>query len=66
MHGIRNGLHRWFAVGLIADGPKGHAKQGAAAEFDMIRLRRIDIIQPDGTIKKPSEDTGGWLPGQMA
>jgi hypothetical protein len=61
VHGTRNGLLRWFAVGLIADGPKEQAKQGEAAEFDMIRLRRIDIIQPDGTIKQPAEDTG-WLP----
>jgi hypothetical protein len=62
VHGIRNNIHRWFAVGLIADGPKGQGKKGEAAEFDMIRLRRIDIVQPDGTIKQPAEDTG-WLPG---
>jgi hypothetical protein len=62
VHGTRNGLHRWFAVALIAEGPKEQAKQGDAAEFDMIRLRRIDIIQPDGTIKQPTEVTG-WLPG---
>jgi hypothetical protein len=61
VHGTRNSLHRWFAVGLIADGPKEQAKQGAAAEFDMIRVRRINIIQPDGTIRQPAEDTG-WLP----
>jgi hypothetical protein len=28
----------------------------------MIRLRRIDIIQPDGTIKEGMQGTGGWLP----
>jgi hypothetical protein len=71
VHGDRNGLHRWFAVGLIAAGPKERgeeadtfdmAKQGEAAEFDMIRLRRIDNILPDGTITRPADDTG-WLPG---
>lgn len=61
-HGTRNGLHRWFAVGLIAQGPSEHNKQGIAAEFDMIRLSRIDSIQPDGTITQPTEDKGGWLP----
>jgi hypothetical protein len=61
VHGTRKGLHRWFAVGLIAEGPKEQAKQGAAAEFDMIRLRRIDIIQPDGTIRQPIA-AGDWLP----
>jgi hypothetical protein len=64
VHGVRNGLHRWFAVGVITAGPKEEKKQGLAAEFDMIRLRRIDIIQPDGTIKPPADDTGGWLPTQ--
>jgi hypothetical protein len=58
VHGIRKGVHRWFPVGLIAEGPREQKKQGAAAEFDMIRLRRIDIIQPDGTIVQPAEDTG--------
>jgi len=62
VHGTRKGLLRWFAVGLIAEGPKEHAKQGASSGFDMIRLRRIDIIQPDGTIRQPTSDTG-WLPG---
>ena len=62
VHGDRNGLHRWFPVGLIHAGPKEQQKQGEAAAFDMIRLRRIDIIQPDGTIKRPAENIG-WLPG---
>lgn len=61
VHGTRNGLHRWFAVGLIAEGPREQAKQGTASEFDIIRLRRIDIIQPDGTIKESMQGTGGWL-----
>lgn len=62
VHGNRNGLHRWFPVGIIAEGPREDKKQGDLAEFDMIRLRRIDIIQPDGTIKRPKDETG-WLPG---
>lgn len=61
MFGIRNSLFRWFAVGLIHQGPRKEKKQGLATEFDMIRLRRIDIIQPDGTIKQRVDDAG-WLP----
>jgi hypothetical protein len=61
VHGTRNGLHRWFPVGLIAEGPREQKKQGAAAEFDMIRLRRINSIRPDGTVRRLSEGTG-WLP----
>lgn len=63
VHGNRNGLHRWFPVALITEDPTDHKKQGLSAEFDMIRLRRIDSIQPDGTITQPIDDTGGWLPG---
>jgi hypothetical protein len=63
VHGVRNGLHRWFPVGLIAEGPRQEKKQGEASEFDMIRLRRIDVIQPDGTIKRPEDVDTGWLPG---
>jgi len=61
VHGIRSGLHRWYPVGLIAAGPREQQKQGASSEFDMIRLRRIDSIQCDGTIKEAEET--GWLPG---
>jgi hypothetical protein len=63
MHGIRNSLHRWFPVALITQGSKDCKKQGAATEFDMIRLSRIDIIQPDGTIMNSQERDTGWLPG---
>jgi hypothetical protein len=58
MHGIKNGLHRWFPVGLVVAGPKDQGT-GASGEFDMIRLRRIHVVRPDGTIEK---DDGGWLP----
>lgn len=58
MHVMRSGIHRWFPVGLLTRGPRDQGT-GASAEFDMIRLARIHVIQPDGTIKK--EDPG-WLP----
>jgi len=69
-HGIRNGLHRWFPVAIISGGPwleddgrsKTQESHGALAGIDLIRLSRIDIIQPDGTIRQSTEDTG-WLPG---
>jgi len=62
VHVNQNGLHRWFPVAMIVAGPRQDKKQGESAEFDMIRMRRIDIIQPDGTIKPPSENAS-WLPG---
>ena len=59
MHGMRNGLHRWFPVGLIIRGPRDVGK-GEIASFDIIRARRIHCLKPDGTLEKPS--AGGWLP----
>lgn len=52
-------LSPYIAGSLSGDveGPKEQQKQGLAAEFDMIRLRRIDSIQPDGTIKQPQGGT---------
>jgi len=58
IHGERNGLHRWFPVGLIIAGP-GMKSDGETQAFDMVRLRRIHFIQPDGRISHPST---GWLP----
>jgi hypothetical protein len=55
MHVERNGCHRWFPVGIIVRGP-GESR-GAMTEFDIIRIRRIDVIRQDGTINRP-----GWLP----
>ena len=40
IHEARGGLHLWHPVGMIVGGPK--FGQGDAAEFDMIRMRRID------------------------
>ena len=57
IHETRNGLHVWHPVGLMMGGPK--LSEGAAADFDMIRIRRIDCIQPNGRIRVA--DTG-WLP----
>lgn len=65
LHGIRKGLLRWSAVGLIVAGPRQQEKQGTATEFDMIYIRRINIVQPDGTIQSPTDDTG-WLPGRSS
>lgn len=58
MHGTRNGLHRWFPVGLVIVGPKEQGT-GTLSEFDIIRLRRIHVIRPDGLIEKYNS---GWLP----
>jgi hypothetical protein len=61
VHEIRpSGLHLWHPVGLIVGGPK--FGEGDAAEFDIIRVRRIECIQPDGQIQR-NADTG-WLPGR--
>lgn len=58
IHGLRNGLHRWFPVGIIVRGP-GASSEGAMTEFDIIRVRRINCIRRDGTIDRGSS---GWLP----
>jgi hypothetical protein len=60
LHGMRRGLHRWFPIGVIVGGSGAHP-EGEAREFDMIRIRRINCIRPDGTIERPST---GWLPGR--
>jgi len=60
VHEIRSsGFHIWHPVGLIVGGPKCGERD--AAEFDIIRTRWIDCIQPDGHIER-DPDTG-WLPG---
>lgn len=57
VHETRNGLHRWYPVGLIAGGPK--VGKGAASEFDIIRVRRIECVADDGSIRCGDS---GWLP----
>jgi hypothetical protein len=49
MHGVREGVRRSFPIGVIVEGPRG-AGEGGFGLFDMIRLRRIDCIRPDGSI----------------
>jgi hypothetical protein len=57
MHGMQNGLHRWFLAGFIIRG--SGISEGAAQEFDIVRLRRIHFIKSDGTL---SREISGWLP----
>jgi len=57
IHTTRHGLHRWYPAGLITGGPK--LGGGAAADFDMIRVRRIDCVGSDGRIRIAET---GWLP----
>jgi hypothetical protein len=57
MHGIQNGLHRWFLSGFIIRG--SGISEGDAQEFDIVRLRRIHFIKSDGTL---SRALSGWLP----
>lgn len=59
VHEIRlSGIHIWHPVGLIVGGPK--FGEGDAAEFDIIRIRRIDCVGRDGRILRPADT--GWLP----
>jgi hypothetical protein len=51
MHVEHHGLHRWFPVGLIVAGA-GDAPTGTMAEFDIIRIRRINAVLQDGTINR--------------
>jgi hypothetical protein len=53
IHIERNGCHRWFPVGIIVGGP-GKDPTGAMAEFDIIRIRRINAVRHDGTIIRQS------------
>lgn len=54
----REPLLTWRIGGLIVAGP-GAEGQGEHNEFDLIRVRRIDFIKPDG---KLTSGTQGWLP----
>lgn len=51
-HGLRNGLLRWFPVGMIVRGPRGDGSR-LFDGVDIIHSRRIDFIRPDGTIGAP-------------
>ncbi len=58
MYYTSNGLTRWRPVGLIYKGPLGRA-EGESEEFDIIRIRLLKYVKPDGTLKR---DASGWLP----
>jgi hypothetical protein len=58
MHVEHNGLHRWFPVGLIVQGP-GAASDDTLREYDTFRFRRIHFVNADGSINNPNV---GWLP----
>jgi len=57
MHVLRNGMHRWFAVGLLREGPR--ALPNVPREFDMYTHRRLNFIRSDGSISRSNQ---GWLP----
>jgi hypothetical protein len=58
IHQTRNGVHRWYPVGLILRGPLGQG-EGDAANSDIIHIGRIDCIDENGRIQTPNV---GWLP----
>jgi hypothetical protein len=58
MHAERNGLHRWFPVGLILRGPRA-SSDTALREYDIFRFRRIHFVNADGSIRHQGV---GWLP----
>ncbi len=49
-------------IGLISRGSKKEPGRdhGNSAKFDIIRVRRISCIRPDGKLDRPAD--GGWLP----
>jgi hypothetical protein len=49
MHFERNGYHRWFPVGVIIAG-SGEDREGVMADFELIRIRRVNAVRLDGTI----------------
>jgi hypothetical protein len=52
MHGMRDGRHRCFPIGIIVKG-SGDSPKGEFQEFDSIRARRIHFVQEDGCIEYP-------------
>lgn len=59
MHVERNGCHRSFPVGVIAEGPR-FAPDGEKREFDQFISRRIHFLNAEGRIQTSSS---GLLPG---
>jgi hypothetical protein len=60
MHVERNGLHRWFPVGLIVQGPR-YSDETARRGWETFLFRRIHFVKEDGSIENPKFN-GGWLP----
>jgi hypothetical protein len=58
MHTERNGLYRWFPVGLILRGPRA-SSDATLREYDIFRFRRIHFVNADGSIRHQNV---GWLP----
>ncbi|MFZ0558384.1 MAG: hypothetical protein WAM55_03750, partial [Methylovirgula sp.] len=49
LHGVRMGVQRWFPVGIIISGP-GDFRTGENTSFDIVKARRINCLQTNGTI----------------
>jgi hypothetical protein len=60
MHTERNGLHRWFPVGLIVQGSRCSAET-AQQGWETFWFRRIHFVGENGFIENP-KFKGGWLP----
>jgi len=61
MHVLRNGIHRWFAVGLLVRGPRALSGE-KPREFDTYTHRRLHFVKADGSI---SHQKQGWLPPRL-
>jgi hypothetical protein len=60
IHIERNGLHRWFPVGVIVKGPR-LSSETADLGYESFEFRRLHFVKNDGSIENPNF-TGGWLP----
>jgi hypothetical protein len=60
MHTERSGLHRWFPVGLIVQGPKW-SEETDQRGWETFQFRRIHFVTEEGCIENP-KFRGGWLP----
>jgi hypothetical protein len=61
MHTERRGLHRWFPVALILQGPRA-TLDGPPRSYDTFRFRRLDFVNADGSIRHRPDV--GWLPNR--
>jgi len=58
IHVVRNGLHIWFPVGLIVEGPRA-SLDAEPRNYDTFTMRRLHFVNTDGSIR---HDSVGWLP----